>query len=185
MGTKKKKKKFWPILLIAAFAISLVACSDDFWEEDYSDTDTENSSDDSNVTSVGSSESTVRGLNINVNNSTGELSVTRSAIENTGVCFDETANILATYADYMYGSEESEPGSGWCFGSTQCFGGCGFLQDFRVDTQNGLRTFNLLSFMRAGFGRTFNLERNMRKPVLSFFRRQTESMLCIGQFFML
>ncbi len=25
----------------------------------------------------------------------------------------ETANILATYADYMYGSEELEPGSGW------------------------------------------------------------------------
>lgn len=25
----------------------------------------------------------------------------------------ETANILATYADYMYGSEETEPGSGW------------------------------------------------------------------------
>ncbi len=25
----------------------------------------------------------------------------------------ETANILATYADYMYGSEEVEPGSGW------------------------------------------------------------------------
>ncbi|MCR5598911.1 MAG: Clostripain family protein [Lachnospiraceae bacterium] len=25
----------------------------------------------------------------------------------------ETANVLATYADYMYGSEETEPGSGW------------------------------------------------------------------------
>ena len=25
----------------------------------------------------------------------------------------ETANILATYADYMIGSEETEPGSGW------------------------------------------------------------------------
>ena len=25
----------------------------------------------------------------------------------------ENANVLATYADYMYGSEESEPGSGW------------------------------------------------------------------------
>ncbi|MBP5606494.1 MAG: hypothetical protein J6X60_13305, partial [Ruminiclostridium sp.] len=25
----------------------------------------------------------------------------------------ETANILATYADYMYGSQETEPGSGW------------------------------------------------------------------------
>ncbi|MCR5791951.1 MAG: hypothetical protein K6G65_02170 [Lachnospiraceae bacterium] len=25
----------------------------------------------------------------------------------------ETANVLATYADYMYGSEEMEPGSGW------------------------------------------------------------------------
>ncbi|MBP5331979.1 MAG: hypothetical protein J6Y89_09025 [Lachnospiraceae bacterium] len=25
----------------------------------------------------------------------------------------ETANILTTYADYMYGSEETEPGSGW------------------------------------------------------------------------
>jgi hypothetical protein len=43
MGTKKdkKKKKFWPILLIAAFVISLVACIDDFGEEDYSDTDSE------------------------------------------------------------------------------------------------------------------------------------------------
>ncbi|SNU05824.1 hypothetical protein SAMN06297422_10539 [Lachnospiraceae bacterium] len=25
----------------------------------------------------------------------------------------ETANVLATYSDYMYGSEETEPGSGW------------------------------------------------------------------------
>ncbi len=29
----------------------------------------------------------------------------------------ETANILASYADYMYGSEETEPGSGWDYTS--------------------------------------------------------------------
>nr|MCR5715667.1 Clostripain family protein [Lachnospiraceae bacterium] len=48
-----------------------------------------------------------------------------SASQNMGQKFDfigfdaclmgtvETATILATYADYMYGSEETEPGSGW------------------------------------------------------------------------
>ena len=111
MGTKKdkKKKKFWPILLIAAFVISLVACSDDFWEDDYSDTDTEYSSGDSSATSFDSSESTVRGLNINVNNSTGELRVTRSAIENTGDIGD--AGVWTIFV-YLCGTDlESDYGS--------------------------------------------------------------------------
>ena len=111
MGTKKdkKKKKFWPILLIAAFVISLVACSDDFWEEDYSDTESENSSGNGSVTSVDSSETSVRGLNINVNNSTGELRVTRSAIENTGDIGD--AGVWTIFV-YLCGTDlESDYGS--------------------------------------------------------------------------
>ena len=36
----------------------------------------------------------------------------------------ETANVLASYADYMYGSEEMEPGSGWDYKSIS-----GYLSD--------------------------------------------------------
>ena len=33
----------------------------------------------------------------------------------------ETANIMASYADYMYGSQEMEPGSGWDYESIGSF----------------------------------------------------------------
>lgn len=113
MGAKnnKSKKKFWPILLvIVLFFMALVTCSDDSLEEEYSAYDTENSSGDGSVTSAASSKSTVRGLNINVNNSTGEFSVTRSAIENTGDIGD--AGIWTIFV-YLCGTDlESEYGMG-------------------------------------------------------------------------
>ncbi|MCR5322204.1 MAG: lipoprotein [Lachnospiraceae bacterium] len=76
----------------------------------------------------------------------------------------ETANILATYADYMYGSEELEPGSGWDYTAIGDYLGSkpdadavalgktvadSFLKSCERDNDDALATFSIIDLSKV------------------------------------